>query len=359
MSVVLKIQELIHKSCAYVVCGSLSIGCVSPINIDSDNIGGNLVVSGQVSTLAEQNIVQLGRTAATDRLPFPLSGATVTLWDDAGNSQSYVEDEFQPGIYFLENVTAVTGRTYHVQIATPEGKIYESIPEIMPEAAGTISTTYEIVNEDYTDGEGTVTNNPFVKIYADVTLPESLSSSYIKWNVDEVFLLTPTDFPDPFAQVPPSCFIAQNADPQRISLFNGELITENSFDRMLVASRLVDWTFLERHYFTTYQSSITKAAFDYWTKVNILANSSGSIFDTPPAEIHGNIFSVNEPDEKVHGYFQAVNQTYDRFFLLPASFPFRLLFDGCVFESFSTVYPNRCLECLSVRNSSYRRPSWF
>src|SRR5688572_2750069 len=156
MSVVLQIRELIHKSCAYVVCGSLSIGCVSPIDIDSDNIGGQLVVSGQVSTLAEQNIIQLGRIAATDRLPFPLSGATVTLWDDAGNSQSYIEDPFQPGNYLLENVTGVAGRSYHVEIVTPESKIYESTPEIMPEAAGTISTNYEIVNEDYTDGEGTV-----------------------------------------------------------------------------------------------------------------------------------------------------------------------------------------------------------
>jgi hypothetical protein len=182
---------------------------------------------------------------------------------------------------------------------------------------------------------------------------------YLRWNVDEAFLLTPTDFPDPFAYVPPPCFVAQNADPQRVSLFNGDQITQNSFDHMLVASRLVDWTFLERHYLTTYQSSITKAAFDYWTKVNILANNSGSIFDTPPAEIQGNIVNINDANEKVHGYFQAVNQTYDRFFLLPADFPFRLLFEGCVFESFSTSYPNRCLECLTVRNSSYRRPAWF
>jgi hypothetical protein len=336
----------------------LCIGCLSPIDIDGDNIGGSLVVSGQISTLAEQSIVQLGRTAATERLPFPLSGATVTLWDDAGNSQSYTEDLFQPGTYLLENATAEVGRAYHIQVVTPEG-IYESVPEIMPDAAGSITTDYEVVYEDYTDGEGTVTNNPFVKVYADVTLPESSSAFYIKWNVDEVFLLTPTDFPDPFAYVPPPCFVAQNADPQLITLFDGDLIQQSSFDQTLVASRLVDWTFLERHYFTTYQSRLTKEAFDYWTKVNILANSNGSIFDTPPAEIRGNITNVNNPNEKVHGYFQAVNQTYDRFFLLPADFPFRLLFEGCVFESFSTRYPNRCLECLSVRNSSYRRPTWF
>ena len=357
-SIVPQIWELIRKSCAYVLYGSLCICCLSPIDIAGDNIGGQLVVFGQISTLSEQNIVQLGRTAATDRLPFPLSGATVSLLDDAGNVQFYVEDALQPGFYFLES-EGLAGRAYHVQIVTPEGKIYESIPEIMPEASGTLTTNYEIVNEDYTDGEGIVTNNPFVKIYADVTLPESSSALYLKWSVDEAFLLTPTDFPDPFAHVPPSCYIAQNADPQTITLFNGDLISQRSFDQMLVASRLVDWSFLERHYFTTYQSSITKEAYDYWTKVDILANNGGSIFDTPPAEIKGNIFNLNDPNEKVNGYFQAANQTYDRFFLLPASFPFPLLFDDCPFDTFTSRYPQRCLDCLSVRNSSYRRPTWF
>ena len=359
MSVALHIREVIHKSLAYVLCGSLCISCLSPIDIEGDNIGGQLVVSGQVSTLAEQNIIQIGRTAATERLPFPLSGATVVLWDNENNSHFFIEDEFQPGQYILESVTGIAGSTYHVQIITPDGKIYESIPELMPGGAGSISTNYEIVTEDYTDGEGTVTSSPFVKVYANVTLPESPASLFIKWSVDEVFLLTPTDFPDPFAHVPPPCFVAQNADPQSITLFNGDLIKQSSFDRMLVASRLVDWSFLERHYFTTYQSSLTKEAFDYWTKVDILANSSGSIFDTPPAEIRGNIVSVNDPDEKVHGYFQAVNQTYDRFYLLPGAFPFRLLFDDCPFDAYSTKYPSRCLDCLSVRNSSYRRPNWF
>jgi hypothetical protein len=43
-----------------------------------------------------------------------------------------------------------------------------------------------------------------------------------KWGIEGSFLLSPTVFPDPFNAIPPPCFVVQNADPQRITLFNGE-----------------------------------------------------------------------------------------------------------------------------------------
>ena len=191
-------------------------------------------------------------------------------------------------------------------------------------------------------------------------LPSVTGGSYLKWNIDEAFLLSPTDFPDPFGSVPPSCFIVQNADPQRINLFNGEEVKAASYEGFLVGSRIIDWSFHERHYFTIYQTSLTKEAFEYWRKVNIVANQVGSIFDTPPAEITGNIRNVNQPDEKVLGYFQVINQTFDRFFLLKADVPFPITASTCTFDNRNFQdYQTRCLDCLSIRNSSYRRPIWF
>jgi hypothetical protein len=183
----------------------------------------------------------------------------------------------------------------------------------------------------------------------------------LKWRVEEAFLLSPTDFPDPFGSIPPPCFVVQNADPQRIVLFNGSEVSTTSINNLLVASRLIDWSFLERHYFTIYQSSITKDAYDYWRKVNIVANQVGTIFDTPPAAIVGNIVSEGNPNEKTLGYFQATNQTLNRFFILPQDLPFPLSVKTCTFDgNYSSLeYPARCIDCTSLRNSSYTRPDWF
>jgi hypothetical protein len=282
----------------------------------------------------------------------------VTLFDDAGGSYQYYEDPSKAGYYVLPEVEGVPGRSYHIVVTTPEGNVYQSGVEKMPDQVGQLATTYEFVFEDYTDGEGTVSNEPFVKVYANVIVPSTEKPSYLKWNVDEVFRLTPTDFPDPFGSVPPSCYITQNADPQRIVLFDGSEVKASSIDNLLVASRMVDWSFTERHYLTTIQSSLTPEAFDYWRKVNILANQVGSIFDTPPAEISGNMYNVNDPNEAVLGYFQAANQTYDRFFTVPSDLPFFLSME-CLYNPQTLQYPKRCLECITVPNSSYVYPEWF
>jgi hypothetical protein len=336
----------------------LLAGCLSPIDFPAENLGGKLVVSGQISPLKEQNIIQVGLTADTKRLPFPVSGAQITLFDDAGGVYSYVENPNKVGYYILPDVEGVPGRTYHIVVTTPEGNVYQSVEEKMPMQAGQLATTYEILFEDFTDGEGTISNEPFIKIYANAIVPTTEEPSFLKWSVDEVFKLTPTDFPDPFGSVPPSCYIVQNADPQRIALFNGAEVKARSIDNLLVTSRLINWTFVERHYFTTTQSSLTEEAYDYWRKVNILANQVGSIFDTPPAEITGNMYNVNDPSEKVLGYFQAANQTYDRFFILPFNLPF-FLSNECTFDTWDEQYPPRCLNCLGVANSSYEMPEWF
>lgn len=334
--------------------------CLSPIDFPTENTGDRLVVSGQVSNISDQNFVQLGLTASTDRLPYPIVGANVELLDDEGNVYNYEEDQFNPGTYLLPGFSGQATRTYFIRVLTPSGQTYESQLERMPESLGDLTSHYEFVREEYTDLEGIISQQPFIKIYVNSTLPSTAQSLFIKWNIEEAYLLSPTDFPDPFGSVPPPCFIVQNADPQRITLHNSEEVKTETISNLLIGSRIVDWSFQERHYFTTYQSSITKDAHEYWRKVNILANQVGSIFDTPPAEITGNIRNINNPSEKVLGYFQATSQTFDRMYLLKSDLPFLLTGRSCVFDNRNFEdYPSRCLDCASVRNSTYRRPEWF
>ncbi len=341
------------------VCVILFGSCLAPIEFDTENIGGTLTVSGQISSMQDRNVIQLGLTADTERLPYPLSGASIVLFDDAGGSYFYIEDPSSPGTYTLYDVAGIPGKTYHIRITTPDGGEYESVAEKMPEVVGQLVTNYEIVEEEITDLEGIVSMEHFIKVYTNSSLPVTAKPSYLKWETEEAFLLSPTDFPDPFGNIPPPCFIRQNADPQRIALFNGAELNTTSINNLLVASRIVDWTFFEKHYFTTYQTSLTQEGYEYWRKVNILANQVGSIFDSPPAEITGNMYNVNDRSEKVLGYFQAVNQTLNRIVMYPNDFSFPLLLPNCTYSENRAEYPGRCLDCTIVRNSSYNRPDWF
>jgi hypothetical protein len=339
----------------------ITASCLTPVDIDTRNIGGTIVISGQVSPLEDRNSVQIGEASEDDRLPIPISGAEVKLLDDIRNIFYYSESASSLGIYNLKNFTAIPGRTYHIEVTLPTGAAYTSAPETMPIEVGTISTNFEVVQEEFIDAEGTVSQLDFIKIYANSELPAGITKGHFRWSVEETYLLSPTDFPDPFGSIPPPCFISQNADPQRVTLLNQESSSVNQVDQKLIASRIIDFSFLERHYFTSYQSALSDDAYEYWRKVNILANQVGSIFDTPPAKIKGNIVNTNNSQEEVLGYFQAVNESYDRFFTLPYLLPIEVKVKKCDFTgSFNTLnYPTRCINCLTVRNSSYDRPAWF
>ncbi len=334
-------------------------GCLTPINIDTRNIGGAIVISGQVSPLEDRSIIQIGTASENDRLPEPISGAEAKLLDSEGNIFYYSESTSSRGTYILKNSTAIPGRTYHIEVTLPDGTLYTSTPETMPLSVGTISTNFEVVQEEFIDAEGTVSQLDFIKIYADSQIPVSSLKGHFRWSVEETYLLSPTDFPDPFGSIPPPCFISQNADPQRVTLL--DQATSSTINQKLIASRIIDFSFLEKHYFTSYQSALSDDAFAYWSKVNILANQVGSIFDTPPAKISGNISNATNNQEEVLGYFQAVNESYDRFFTLPYLLPIQLQVRKCDFTgSFNSLdYPTRCINCLTVRNSSYTRPDWF
>ncbi len=333
--------------------------CISPVDIRIDNPGGQIIISGQISTLENRSIIQIGSTAAK-RLPFPETGATVTLRDEQDFVLgSYLEST--AGVYRLPNFQGLHGKKYTLDVMLADGRSYKSEIEIMPEFSSSVQLEYQLTQRIVTDPEGTNVLQKFVEIYVSTTLPEACAPCFINWTVEEVYKLTPADFPDPFGSTPQSCYITQKADPNRIQLLNSSILTDKRIEKVFVCNRKVDYSFVEKHYFVMYQSFITGNAHSYWKKVNIVANQSGSIFDTPPAQIEGNIKNTTDPSEVVWGYFQSANETYNRFFLLPSDFPYPIFFpeSSCRYDATRTFYPSYCFDCLSVRNSSYDRPDWF
>lgn len=353
---------LLTKSTTRVLPFLLLLSCISPIEVIVENKGGQVVISGQVSSLPDRTMIEIGRTAYK-QLPSPESGASILLLNQNGTTFFFQETSL--GVYSVPGFQGVPGQTYHVEITLTNGATYRSTPEVMPSFAPPVEVKHEFVEKVVTDSDGANLPEKFVHIYASTTLPQEWKDRYINWTVEEVFLLTPTDFPDPFGFVPPPCFVYQKADPNRVALLDGTRLTIDRIEKELVCARIVDRSFLEKHYFNTYQSSITDEAYEYWRKVNILANQTGSIFDTPPAQIIGNIKNINNPSEKVWGYFQATHESMDRFVLYPTDFPYRVFFpfeDCTYYESrfFQTPsYPQYCYDCTLYRNSSYKRPDWF
>lgn len=114
-----------------------------------------------------------------------------------------------------------------------------------------------------------------------------------------------------------------------------------SLNDLEIAERVVNNTFAERHAFTVYQVSLTPEAFDYWRRIKLSINQPGSIFDTPPAPIVGDI-SNEETEELALGYFEVSNFILSLFFVYPYNILFSIRRPNNPTRMIES-YPNSCL----------------
>jgi hypothetical protein len=282
------------------------------------------VVDGRITNGEGPHELRLSRSAESSSTYNPVSNAAVWMLDDTGRQEQLQADPQRPGVYQLlgRTVRGEPGRSYHVEIYLPEGSTYRSRPERMPSLAANTQLTKEfsVVKEP---GEfNLLVDKNVVEVLAQITFPAVGPRQLLKWEVAEVYKLRPTEFPNPFGSIPPPCFIETNLETQNMLLFDGERSRVNELPRQRVLRRDIDHTFLEPHYFNVSLYSLTREAFTYWEQLNQVVNNVGSIFDTPPAPVRGNLYNVEDPQEQVLGYFQASAVQVSRLRVIRPEVPF-------------------------------------
>lgn len=324
----------------------ITVGCVEIIEFETEREGNRLIVDGQITNTSGPHHLRLSLTADNERVPMPFSAAKVTIFNDLGQQEDFREPE--QGSYMLEGniVKGEAGRTYYIEIELHDGTVYRSEPETMPSATAKDSSYYEIVKEEEVSEYGVVIEERLVRIYIDSDIPQIEGSLYLRWNVEEVFSNT-TIIPGPAGWQIIYCYIYGYPNAQNIVLFNGEELQNTKIERQLLATREIDYSFLERHYFNVIQYSMTAQAYRYWFHVDQVTNRTGSIFDTPPGLVTGNIYNVKDATEEVLGYFGASLVDTTRFFLTKRDIPFNIG-SRC-----------NCTTCLQIPGSTLEGPEYF
>jgi Domain of unknown function (DUF4249) len=331
--------------------------CVTPFDVDTVKIVGQIVITGKITNLRDQDPILIQSTSTSGVRP-PLTKAIVKVVEDGINEIVLIEES--PGMYFFPPLLiGKQGSTYELRVTLSDGRTYKSKSQKLPEANGIGKSTYQITNKGIVDSEGTIRETPFAKVISNVSLEKK--GLYMKWDVFETYYLTPTDFPDIFNEVPFPCFVTSTVGRQNIKLFDGTSSQGTTFNNFEIAEREIDKTFAEKHMFSVYQTSLTFDAFEYWRKVQLLLNQAGSIFDTPPAPIEGNIFNEQNPKEIVLGFFEASNITINRFSVFPSNIPFYINTQPCRYDPAKPFefYTKECVDCLSLPNSTNKQPEWF
>lgn len=333
--------------------------CIEPIELDIDNEPGILVVEGVISNSPGPHRVKISRTAIGQRVPIPESGAEVVLHDDQGNTYSYFEE--LPGIHVIPFgvVNAYPGISYHIELVLSDGSMYESAPERMAGQLAKDTVYYDFVEfTEINENSIPITTNS-MEIYLDSNIPSSDRPLYYRWVTEEAYQFKPTDFPDPFGNIPDPCFFFKSLDPQRINLFNSLEERGGKINQRLLARRDIDASLLHRYFIVVNQFGLTQEAYTYWDNVRKNIEQTGSIFDIPPATVIGNIKNFNDPSMAVYGYFGVSPVAVTRTELNGDDVP-NFINDPCEYVFFKpqNEYPRECINCTEA-TGNVDKPQFF
>lgn len=296
--------------------------CVDPFYFESTEFKSALVVEGTITDQNETQSIKISRTFPLDTvLMTGLSGAVVSIEDSNGGNYPFTESA--SGEY-LSNSTfaAVSGRTYTLNISTPDGKIYRSEPTIVPSKT-TIDRLY--AQRDFKDDgaeEG-------MFIYVDSFDPNGESNYYRyeyeetykiiapNWSGLDAYIVSPLPFPEvgtrPKEREEQVCYgtIASNSIIQlsttefgedRVSKFPVRFINRENY---ILSHR---YSILVKQYVQS------RAAFAYYETLESMSGSENFFSQLQVGFLEGNIKCLSNPDEDVVGFFQVSTVTEQRIF---------------------------------------------
>lgn len=280
-------------------------GCVEEIPIKTDSFQNALVIEATITDEMKQQEILLSRSFQLEEDgPSKESSAEVAVWDDALNR--YVFNEVSPGRYLSTTpFKAEQGRTYILDIVTADGKAYSSEPAVLPENAAITDLYAQRTVLQGEDG---------VALLLDASGPEG-SSGYYRYEYEETYkIISPFSYPydlvyrdGKFIEIPKTkeeriCY--NTVSSQDIILANTNAQTGKDLEHFVIRFINKENTILAHRYsILAKQYAITAEAYSYYQTLKEFSDT-GSIFSqNQPGFINGNVFSVENPDEKVIGFF--------------------------------------------------------
>ena len=288
--------------------------CIEPLEVDTKQDNVRLVVNGIITDAPGPHTIALTQTQVfpyvPDKIPV-VTGATVVLADENGNTEQLLEEE--PGVYLTSAAfRGIVGQTYSLFINLPNGKKYTSTPEKLVPVPNIDSLYYEVERRITLDEEDKPRESFWLNAFVN-TRDMSNQKDYYKWEYEAIYQVDTQPWlhqkldargnwiPDPLSCCK-TCWITQVNDIIRLQ--SDQLLNGKNINRQLVVRLPINNQFFNsRLRLDVWQYSVSEGAYDYWNVVKTQVGSVGNIQDPPPAFIKGNISNITDPEEEVLGYF--------------------------------------------------------
>ncbi|MEL6652875.1 MAG: DUF4249 domain-containing protein [Bacteroidota bacterium] len=342
--------------------GSISLACVDQIELDVDPEENPevIVVDGLITPGEGPYEIRIFKTAARgSQLNEAVSVREAKVEDDLGNSELLFEKE--PGVYELrgETIRGEIGRSYTLSFTLVDGSRYRSKPEKLLPVSEIDTMNYEVDFAEIIDETGQITAKTFVFFSADLNLTSLPESPLMRWEVSRWWGIVEVPKPIGLTKI---CYINDPPARDGIQLFDGRGSDQSQWKNQPVGALPIDFRFFQKNVITVYLYSLTSEAFRYWDRVDRVVDQTGTIFDSPPAAVQGNVFNEDRPFEPVMGYFgaSAVDSFFFPIFRQDLSM-FQNIQWFCDKPELALFYGrlSPCIDCLVIPNSQVERPYFF
>ncbi len=303
----------------FILLGLLLNRCVEPIDIEQSlNFENAIVIEATITNeLKHQEIFLSNSYKFDDDKPLAETNANVQIVDSALNT--YIFEEASPGKYISMNeFSAQSDIEYQLLITTKEGKTYNSKKEKLPSITK-IDNLYPIREMDDFGNDG-------VSILIDSYDPSG-NSMYYRYEYEETYkIIAPYWSPKDLLVSPTyELYFAPKSKEEQICyntvLSNDMIQTEtNNLSEDRVTKFNIRRISIENPIITTRYSILVKQyiqsleAYTYYKTVKKLSGSGNVFSQNQPGFISGNIFSVDDRNEKVIGFFELSSVSSKRLF---------------------------------------------
>jgi hypothetical protein len=322
------------KKIWFIVAAGLWIGsCVEPFEISFPQGKQILTVDATVIDTTEEQTFSITETENRNSVvySFPIRQAKVEVL--INKSERVLLTEKSPGIYALpRSFRLKVGNSYQLLFEKPDGTKYESGEEIMTNTPE-IDKVYD---EFLIDGQKTQAGyDAATYVYLDTTDPADEKNNYIwTWRLWEKQIICKSCVGGRYYTSPPPYGQCENEEKYKevpffdytcdgncweifynttINVFsdvfsNGKTIRGRLIAKIPYYSK--DGALLEIK-----QQSVTPAAYRYLKLLVEQTQNTGSLVDTPPAAVIGNIRNITNPNEAIAGFFMVSGVRTKRYWL--------------------------------------------
>lgn len=302
-----------------------ALSCISPF--DPDYKGGEhdlLVVDGSLIKGFETQVIKISRSSSISQPEYqPVENCQVKITDDSGNEFVFIEESKGKYIANIEDALLNYDTGYKLVFSTPSGESYESGYQKLLRTAP-VDSIYSFKETKYSPDSANYTMG--LQFYVDLDAPDD-ASRYYRWQIEETWEiragLKTNGFYDGSTitldtRSWPSDSLYYCWDTKMatgIYTYSTNYLSHNVLKKVPLHFKPYYSPDLTIKYCATVrQFALNEDAYYYWHQKEIELNGTGQIYTTQPNQVKSNISNINNPEEKVLGFFWASSFTVKRAF---------------------------------------------